>query len=77
MQLTVQSTPLPAASFATVAATAAVVLTFIEEGGCWVILTEIGGRMVTVAEALFVISAIEVAVMVTLNPPAGADAGAV
>ncbi len=76
-QLAVQSTPLFPGSFVTVAATFAVPLTFKLTGGAIGIATATGGAVtVIVAEADLVVSAVDVAVRVTVFP-AGALAGAV
>jgi hypothetical protein len=75
-QVTVQSTPLPALSFATVALMLAVPLTGMEEGGETLNAIEITGTLtVTMALANLVWSVVEVAVMVTAV--AGTTVGAV
>ncbi len=76
LQLTAQSTPAFAASLATAALIVACAPTCKEVGGDRLKVTEIGVRMVNVAEAVFVGSAVEVAVMVT-EFPAGMEVGAV
>ena len=68
-----QSTPALEESFATLAATGVFWLTYRLEGGAVVIVMETGsGVTVTVAAALFVESAVDVAVIVTDAAEAGA-----
>ena len=55
-------------SLATEAATCAADETFIDVGGGWLIVTAMGGKIVTVAVADFVGSVTEVAVIVTVLP---------
>jgi hypothetical protein len=79
-QLIVQFTPALVKSFVTVAATFAVALTFMLLGGKWLDVNTmevaVEGVIVTVAVTDFVLSAVEVAVMVTVLPE-GTVAGAV
>ena len=69
-QVTVQSTPLFWESFVTVAVTFAVPPTTRLDGGCWVMVTEIGGAVVIVTTMVtdLVASAVEAALMVTVFP---------
>ena len=73
-QLTDQSMPMLAESFATVAMNWAVADTFIVVD-CWVMDTEMGGVMLTLADTDFVISAMDAAVIVTVRPPGGTAVG--
>ena len=67
------STPALEESLATVAATGVVWLTYTLEGGAVLRVTEIGsGATLTAAVAVFVESAVDVAVMVTDAAEAGA-----
>src|SRR5208283_3169382 len=76
LQVTVQSTPAFAASLATAALIVACVPTCKEVGGDMLNVTEIGVRIVTVAETVLVGSAVDVAPIFT-EFPAGMEAGAV
>lgn len=76
LQVTVQSTPAFAASLATAAPIVACVPTCKEVGGDKLKVTEIGVRIVSVAETVLVGSAVDVAPMFT-EFPAGMEAGAV
>jgi hypothetical protein len=76
-QVTVQFTPALAGSLATVALTVAVALVCKMVGGACVKVIVMGaGVMVTVANTVFVGSALEAAVIVTV-PPVGTRVGAV
>lgn len=75
-QAAVQSTPAFPTSFVTTAVNAAPAPAVIEVAAAGENAIEIGGTIVIVAEELFVLSVVEVAVAVTV-PPAGTVAGAV
>jgi hypothetical protein len=76
VQVTVQSTPAAAMSLVTVAVRLVGVPATMGVGKAGVNAIEIAGTIVIVADALFVASADDVAVTVTV-PPAGSDDGAV
>jgi hypothetical protein len=76
VQVTVQSTPAPATSLVTIAVYAVPVPAVTDVAAAGEKTIEIAGTMVIVAEALFVLSVVEVAVAVAV-PPVGTVDGAV